>query len=109
MIQENEFGAIFISKALQQIDVLRIHLRKSFDDFYVLYRGAHKIGFFYEGRKLAADQQQDCYEKRAPANLNDLEDYINEYDEKIDYYRMSPDGYAFIAEKVIQQQTNKSK
>jgi hypothetical protein len=84
------------------IDVIGIRIVKSGEYVIILYRGAWKVGFIYEGEKLTEKQILRVFSD-VPNNANDLKNYRKEYDGKVEILTPKKDNYVFIGEYLVQK------
>ena len=91
--------------ALCNVDVLKVESRKNQESIIVLYIGATKVGYIYEGGKLSKQKQFEIFQTLAPENKNDLKEYIRLYQDKVNYYTVQPDNYVFIADNLVERKT----
>jgi hypothetical protein len=92
--------------ALCNVDVLKVESRKNKESIIVLYIGATKVGYIYEGDKLSKQKQFEIFRDYAPDDKNDLRDFKIKFSERINYYSAQPDSYLMVSEKVVEKQTN---
>lgn len=90
------FQCIFINT-----DVVGIRFLQSNELVAIVYRGAYKCGFIYEGDKFTNAQLLEAYND-APIDYNDLEAYEKKHREFIEIMVPRKDNYVFITEKEVQ-------
>lgn len=90
------------------LDVLGIHLKKSNEWLYGIYRDNKFLGFLYEGSEMNKEDQAKYARRLIPENLDTLNYFKKEYKDKVGYYFSSAEAYSVIGflddKKVIQKQ-----
>ena len=95
-----QFGYLSFNCTLINLDIVGIRLVSSGEVVVIAYRGAHKVGYFYEGDKLNSKQVFRAYTD-VPDNYNELIDYEKEYFGRIEILAPPRDNYVFVNEQEI--------
>ena len=91
--------------ALCNVDVLRVESKKTLESVIVLYLGATKVGFIYEGDRSSKEKLFEIFKNFAPDDKNDLRDFKIKFSERVNYYTAQPDSYLMVSERVVEKQT----
>ena len=89
---------LFFQQVFANLEVIGIHLIKKAEWFYGIYSGCKKVGFIYDGDTITPEQQQKCFQEYLPEDANDLIDYVNKYNGKINFHKCSNEAYKIIGE-----------
>lgn len=100
--QKEAFGYLSFNVSLINLDIVAVRLRESGEFVVIMYRGAHKVGYIYEGEKLTPKQAFITYDD-APENYNEFDKYIEFYQDRLEVLAPIPDNYVFINDQEIVQ------
>ena len=93
-----QFGYISYQLVLANLDVIGIHILAKGEIIVIAYRGANKVGYFYEFGNMSDEKVFNIF-KDVPPDINDLEAYEKSYDGKIEVLKMPKHNYVFINER----------
>lgn len=94
------FGFLSFNTAFINLDIVVVQFIESGEYLVLLYRGARKVGYLYEGEKFTPKQVFSAYND-APDNYNELDDYASAYENRIDVAVPIPEKYVFINEQEV--------
>ncbi|MHA7822493.1 hypothetical protein ACVVIH_06995 [Chryseobacterium arthrosphaerae] len=94
------FGYLSFNCSLINMDIIGIRLIRSGEVVVIAYRGAHKVGYFYDGAKLTEKQVFTTFSD-VPGNYNDLPEYESKYAGRIEILSPPKDNYVFVSEQEI--------
>lgn len=100
------FGYLSFQTIFINMDIVGIRAVKTGEIVYILYRGAWKIGFIYEGNALSPNDVQWIYND-VPSNYNDLDQWEMERDGRVEILLPHGDNYVFINDKEVEPIKNK--
>lgn len=100
--QREAFGYLSFNVSLINLDIIGVKLRESGEVVVLMYRGAHKVGYVYEGEKLTPKQAFITFDD-APDNYNEFDKYIEFYQDRLEVLAPIPDNYVFINDQEIVQ------
>lgn len=89
----------FYCKSLRNCSVLAIHLIKSGEWIYPIYRvdlNERLSGYVYEGTKLTLAQITTVLSQFAPPTLYDLKEYASKYATRVKYFKVKQDQMQII-------------
>ena len=84
-------------------EVLQTQGIQSQEFIFGIYFSNQFCGHIYFGEKWTQQQVSQICQDIMPPNWNDIEDYVDRKSEKVWYYKMHPDQYAWIYERVIKK------
>ena len=85
-----------INLAFLGLDVLGIHLKKSDEWLYGIYRENNLLGFLYEGDGMSKEDQAKYARKLIPEKLDTLNYFKRTYQGKVGYYKSIAETYSFV-------------
>lgn len=94
------YGYLSFQTALINVDIIGIRIVKSYEVVVITYRSANKTGFIYEGGNLTQEQVLRVY-KDAPEDKNDLENWEQSMDGKIEILVPAKNNYVFINDREV--------
>lgn len=97
---KEQFGYLSFQTIFMNLDLVGIRIIRTGEVVCILYRGAWKVGFIYEGGNLTPKQVQYTYND-APDNYNELDRWWKEREDKVEVLHPQKDNYVFINEKEI--------
>ncbi|MCX8533068.1 hypothetical protein [Chryseobacterium luquanense] len=99
---KEHFGYLSFNVTLINLDVIGIRLLGKFKDevVVIIFRGAAKTGFMYEGSALTEEQVIKVY-KDVPECFNDLTSYEEKFAGRLEVLAPQKDNYVFINEMEI--------
>jgi hypothetical protein len=97
-----------LNLAFLGLDVLGVHLKKSNEWLYGIYRDNQFLGFLYEGSEMSKEDQALYARRLIPEKLDTLTYFKKEYKDRVGYYFSSAEAYTVVGfledKKVIQKQ-----
>lgn len=100
-LKEN-FGYLSFNVTLINLDIIGVRLLGKFKDevVVIIFRGANKMGFMYEGLALTEEQVITVY-KDVPECYNDLDSYEGKFAGRLEVLAPQKDNYVFINEMEV--------
>ena len=95
-----KFGHLSFQCGLINLDIIGVRLLSSNETIAILYRGAYKCGWIYEGQKFTNQQVLQLYDD-VPNSYNNLEEFEKRQKEFIEILIPQKDNYVFINEKLV--------
>lgn len=99
---KEKFGYLSFECGFINLDVIGVKLLASNEVIAILYRGAWKCGWIYEGDKLSPDHVMQLYND-VPNSYNDLEVFEKQRESAIEILIPRKDNYVFINDKEVQK------
>ncbi|WP_313091880.1 hypothetical protein [Chryseobacterium flavum] len=78
------------------LDVLGVHLKKSNEWLYGIYRENNYLGFLYEGSNMSKEDQAKYARRLIPEKLDTLDYFKKEYSGKIGYYFSYAEAFTIV-------------
>lgn len=97
---KEKFGHLSFQCGFINMDIVGVKLLTSNETIAILYRGAWKCGWIYEGAKLTPNHVMQLYND-VPESYNDLEQFENTRKEFIEILIPKKDNYVFISDKEV--------
>lgn len=85
-----------LNLAFMGLDILGVHLKKSNEWLYGIYRDDQFLGFLYEGSEMSKENQALYARRLIPEKLNSLNYFKKEYSGKVGYYFSKSENFASI-------------
>ncbi|WP_336689404.1 MULTISPECIES: hypothetical protein [unclassified Chryseobacterium] len=92
---KKHFGYLSFNCTLINLDLVGIRFIKSGEVVVITYRGNRKTGFIYEGEVFNEKQVLRAY-RDAPDSWNDLKEYEEAFEGKVEVLAPVKDNYVFI-------------
>ncbi|WP_418124284.1 hypothetical protein ACNFU2_06580 [Chryseobacterium sp. PTM-20240506] len=107
ILSSNDKDPLPINLAFLGLDVLGVHLKKSDEWLYGIYRSSQLLGFLYEGSEMTKEDQGKYARRLIPEKLDTLDYFKKEYSGKVGYYFSYAEAFTLIGfledKKVIQK------
>lgn len=97
---KEQFGYLSFQTIFMNLDLVGIRIIRTGEVVCILYRGAWKVGFIYEGGNLTQAQVFKVYSD-VPNNYNELAQWEKSMEGKIEILAPQRDNYVFINEKEV--------
>ena len=101
---KEKFGYLSFNCTLINLDLVGIRILKSYETVVILYRGAYKVGFIYEGDQLTKEHLDRVYSD-VPVNWNHLAEYERKFEGLIEILGPPRDNYVFISDQEVIKKT----
>lgn len=95
-----KFGFLSFQTIFINMDIVGIRIVRTGDIVCVLYRGAWKVGFIYEGGSLTPQQVQRVFAD-VPENYNELDQWETSMNGKVDVLLPMKGNYVFINDEEV--------
>lgn len=95
---QEDFGPMFFHLAFVNLEIIAAHLLKSNEWIYGIYEGQNYKGYLYFGENLKLDLQTACIKDFLPLNRNNLQEFVNRWNNKVEYHNSAADSFRYIGE-----------
>lgn len=103
---KERFGFLSFQTIFINMDIVGIRIVRTGDIVCILYRGAWKVGFIYEGGSLTPQQVQKVFAD-VPENYNELDRWETAMNGKVDVLVPMKGNYVFINDEEVKPIKNK--
>ena len=96
---------LFMCEFFEGFEVLQTQGHNSKEYIFGIYFSNQYCGHIYFGEQFSQKQVADMCADIMPKNWNQISDYVHKKFGKVSYWKMAPEQYSWIYERVITKKT----